>query len=121
MRYAVLRTIRFFWDQRPDLIDKKELVKGVSLILDQPDMADFAIEDLRKWQQWHMTKPILELFGKKTHDIPVVKRAILRFALRCPDPQAVAFVREQRRLDSQWVQDTESLLELDSPATVEKK
>jgi hypothetical protein len=116
MRYAGLRTIRFMWEYRPDLLERKELVKGLSLVLAHGDMADFAIEDLRKWQQWQMADKVLDLFGKKSHDVPVIKRAILRYALQCPLPRAVRFVEEQRRRDAEWVRDTEELLKLESPA-----
>lgn len=115
MRYAALRTIRFLWDQRPDLVSKKDLVAAEALVLDHGDMADFAIEDLRKWQRWETTDRVLDLFGKKTHDVPVVKRSILRYALRCPMPRAVTFVADQRRRDAEWVRDTEELLRLEYP------
>jgi hypothetical protein len=114
IRYAGLRTLRFLWDQRPDLMPQKDLIQGMCLILDQGDMADFAVEDLRKWRQWDRTDTILDLFGKKTHDIPVIRRAILRFALQSPQPRAVAFVREQRQRDADWVKDTEELLKLEN-------
>jgi hypothetical protein len=31
------------------------VVDGLGLVLAHPDVADFAIEDLRKWQRWEMT------------------------------------------------------------------
>jgi len=114
LRYAGLRTLRFFWDQRPDLIPQKGLVDGMSMILSQSDMADFAIEDLRKWHQWQLTDNILDLYGKKTHYVPVIKRAILRFALQSPQTSAATFVREQRKRDADWVKDTEELLKLEN-------
>jgi hypothetical protein len=114
LRYAGLRTLRFLWDQRLDLVPQKDLIQGMCLILDQGDMADFAVEDLRKWRQWDRTDTILDLYGKKTHDIPVIRRAILRFALQSPQARAVAFVREQRQRDADWVKDTEELLKLEN-------
>jgi hypothetical protein len=114
LRYAGLRTLRFFWDQRPDLFAKKELVQAMALILSQSDMADFAVEDMRKWQQWQMTDQILDLYGKKTHDIPVIRRAILRFALQSPEARAKTFAEEQRKRDPDWVKDTEELLKLEN-------
>jgi hypothetical protein len=114
LRYAGLRTLRFLWDQRPDLKAKKDLVQGMTLLLDQSDMADFAVEDLRKWRQWDMTDRILDLYGKKNYDIPVIRRAILRFALQSPQTRATAFVREQRQRDADWVKDTEELLKLEN-------
>jgi hypothetical protein len=116
MRYAALRTARFFWSTRTDLFSKKELADTVALLLPEPDMADFAIEDLGKWGRWEMTGRVLDLFSKESHSAPVIKRAILRFALRCPQPRAVEFVRQQRARDSEWVNDTEELLRLEAPA-----
>jgi hypothetical protein len=113
LRYAGLRTLRFFWDQRPDLVSKKDLVQGMALILGQSDMSDFAVEDLRKWHQWQLTDQILDLYGKKTHDIPVIRRAILRFALQSPGARAKTFVETQRQRDADWVKDTEELLKLE--------
>ena len=118
VRYAVLRTIRFLWDQRPDLIAKNDLVKGTALVLDHADMADFGVEDLRRWQRWEMTDRILDLLNLKSHDVPVIKRAVLRYALRNPEERAKKYVAEMRRVDMQYVQDTEALLEADSPPPV---
>jgi hypothetical protein len=121
MRYSALRTTRFLWDQRPDLVDRETLVKGVLGLLKHPDMADFAIEDLRKWQRWEQTGQVLDLFNQKSHSTPIVQKAILRFALQSPDPAAKRFVDAQRRRDSEWVNDTEELLKLETPIPVEKK
>ena len=57
LRYAALRAVRFFWDTRPDVIDKKEQVDALCLLLDQSDIADLAIEDLRKWKQCQVHGP----------------------------------------------------------------
>jgi hypothetical protein len=116
MRYAALRTVRFLWDQRPDLIGKTTLVKGVVSLLNHPDMADFAIEDLRKWQRWELTGQVLGLFNQKSHSTPIVQKAILRFALQAPGPEAAQFVRAQKQRDAEWVNDTEELLKLETPA-----
>lgn len=118
MRYQGLRTVRFLWEQRPDLVDKTTLVKGVAVVLKHPDMADFAIEDLRKWQRWEMTDAVLDLAPKKTHRSQVIQKSILRFALQSPAPRAAAYVRAERKRDAEWVGDTEELLKSETaPAT----
>lgn len=125
-RYAALRAVRFFWESRPDVFEAKELVSGVSLLLDQNDIADLGIEDLRKWGRWEMTDRILALYGQKSHDIPIIKRSILRFALAArdvenvtqPNPKAKAFVEDLRKKDAQLVQDAEELLKLEAPSLV---
>lgn len=114
LRYAALRAVRFFWESRPDVMDKKDLVEGVCQLLEQSDITDLAIEDLRKWGRWEVADRILALHGKKSHDIPIVRRSILRYALSCPHPKAAALVEEQRKRDPESVKDTEELLKLET-------
>lgn len=113
LRYAALRTVRFFWDYRSDIIQKKDLAKGVEELLDQSDIADLAIEDLRKWNRWECAAKVLELQNRKSHDIPIIRRSILRYALSCPESTAVKFVVEYRKRDSEAVKDAEELLKLE--------
>jgi hypothetical protein len=117
LRYAALRAVRFFWDSRPDVLDKKDLVQGVCKLLDQSDIADLAIEDLRKWGRWEICDRVLALQNKKSHDVPIIRRAILRFALSCPDKSAAAFVEQARKRDPEMVKDTEELLKLETGKT----
>jgi hypothetical protein len=117
-RYAGLRTVRFFWEYRQDVVKPKELVSALTILLDQPDIADLAVEDLRKWKQWTLLDRILELATRSSHDVPIVQRAILRYALTCPDTKAAAFVQEQRKVDADRVKDVEELLRLDMPVKV---
>jgi hypothetical protein len=114
LRYAALRAVRFFWDYRSDVVAKKDLVEGVTELLDQSDIADLAIEDLRKWGRWEVCDRVLGLEGKKSHDIPIMRRAILRYALSCQDAKAVAFVDKWRKKDAEFVQDAEELLKLET-------
>jgi hypothetical protein len=118
MRYAALRTVRFLWEYRPDLVSKKQLSDGVSLLLDQEDIADLAVEDLRKWGVWDMTDQVLGLQKKPAYKTPIVRRSVLRFALSCPSNKAAAaYVEEQRKLDPTAVRDAEELLKLEQSAT----
>jgi hypothetical protein len=119
VRYAVLRTLRFFWDYRNDVLSKEEILKGMSMVIQLHDLADFAIDDLRNWQAWKMTDEVLDLFAKDSHNHPVVRRAILRFALCSPAPRAKAFVTEQRKRDPAWVSDTEEMLRFDPAPKVD--
>lgn len=115
-RYAGLRAARFFWNYRPDLVKPDEVVKAVCLLLPQGDIADLAIEDLRKWKRWDVADQVLGLFDKKSHDIPIVRRSILRYALSCQKelPQAATFVADLRKKDPDLVSDAEELLKLET-------
>src|SRR5580704_8570336 len=81
-RYYALRAARFLIDSRPDLVSKAEVVKAVSVMLMQDDIADLVIDDLRKWQCWDMTDKVLSLAGVKTRDAPIIRKAIYSFALK---------------------------------------
>jgi hypothetical protein len=115
LRYAGLRSVRFFWESRPDVYEKKVLRDGILQLLDQSDIADLAIEDLRKWKQTDLVEQVLALNDKSSHNIPIVRRSILRFALSCPkDAKAAAFVQTLRKKDPEYVKDVEELLKLEA-------
>ena len=115
MRYAALRAARFLHDYRPDLVDKKELAEGVAELLDQKDIADLAVEDLRKWGCSDMTDRVMSLRGGEAYTtLPIVRRAVLRFALTFPDQAAdAAYVAEQRKSNPQAVSEAEEILKLE--------
>jgi hypothetical protein len=112
-RYAALRSMRFLWSQRPDLVEKKALVHGMLEAAEFPDISDFAIEDLRKWRAWETTDQVLGLAARKSHQVGVIQRAVLRFALQSPTKAAAAYVAVQRKRDPEQVRDTEELLKLE--------
>ena len=115
MRYAALRAARFLHDFRPDLVDKRELAEGVALLLEQKDIADLAVEDLRKWGCSDMTDRVLGLQGSEAYKtLPIVRRSVLRFALTFPDvPADAAYVAAQRKSNTQGVAEAEEILKLE--------
>jgi hypothetical protein len=125
VRYAALRCIRFFWEYRDDIIKKPAVVEAIKPLLDQPDIADLAIEDLRKWGQWDLAPTVLALFDKPSHDIPIVQRSIIKFALAAPaDKKACGEFLTRMRADAKQaerVRDLEQLLELEKPRPAEPK
>jgi hypothetical protein len=116
VRYAGLRTIRFFWESRPDIIPNKQVLEAMKVLLAQSDLADLPIEDLRKWKQWNLTSDVLHWAGEESHNtIPIVNRAILKFALAASqdDPKQTAakeFVDKARAKEPKKVEFLESLL-----------
>lgn len=116
VRYAGLKTVRFFWEFRPDVITKSQSVEAMKLLMEQADLADLPIEDLRKWQVWDVTPVVLGYAGKETHNtIPIVNRAILKFAIAAgnADPKnkaAVEFVKAARAKDPKKVEFLEELI-----------
>lgn len=129
LRYAALRAVQFLKDSRPDVITRKDAVEATTLLLNQNDIADLAIEDLRRWEQWDMTDKVLALKDTPLFETAIIRRSVLRFALGCQNKNPVAkkYVEEQRTKDAQAVSDAEELLKLEQapppapPAKSEKK
>lgn len=116
-RYAALRALRFLHDYRLDLIEKKEIIAAACLLLEQRDIADMAIEDLRKWQCWDVADKVLAVTKRDWFDEEtVVKRAVLRYCLQC-EGNAVAkgYVEARKKEDAEAVKDALELLELEKP------
>jgi hypothetical protein len=106
MREAVLRTMRFFYGWKPKET-KDQILKGVATVLPQGDIADIAVEDLRRWKLWDLTDEVLALYGRKSHDAPLMRRAIIRYAISCPNARAAEFITQRRRDDAEAVRDVE--------------
>jgi hypothetical protein len=119
-RNAALGTVRFYhgWKGKEA---EKEVVRGLGVLLDQGDIADMAIEDLRKWQLWTLTNEVLAQYGKKSHDAPLMRRAIVRYALTCAKErgsfaeQAGKFLGERRKAEPDLVKDVEESLQFEKP------
>ena len=112
-RYTALWTIRRLAEDRPDIHDMKKCTEAMVRIFEVPDLADYAIEELRRWKRWEHCDAILALAGKRAYDTAVMRRTILRFALECPTPAAKTFVSIERSKDAEWVADTEELLAIE--------
>ncbi len=116
VKYAALRTARFFWEFRPDVVPHQQVLKVMQKLVEQPDIADMPIEDLRKWKQWQLTPFILSFADKPSHNtIPINMRAILKFAIAAhwADPNnaaAAAFVKKAKQQDAKRVEFLEELL-----------
>ncbi|HEY8505281.1 MAG TPA: hypothetical protein VIL46_11910 [Gemmataceae bacterium] len=123
VRYAGLRAVRFFHDYRPDVVPEEKLVEAVTLLLEQSDIADLPIDDLRKWKRWETADKVFALYDRESHQVPIVKRAVLRFALSCPESnkKAAELVKRARAEDPERVRDIEELLELERAAAAENR
>jgi hypothetical protein len=109
VRYAALRALSFYQGWRPQE-SRANILAGIELSLPQGDIADIAVEDLTRWQMWELTPQVLALYGKKSHAAPIVRRAILRYAVSCPRQEAKTFVSERRRVEPDVIKDIEESL-----------
>jgi hypothetical protein len=114
VRLAVVRTLRYYHGSQPNE-SRANVLKGLETMLLQGDLADLAVEDLRRWQIWDLTPEVLSLYGKKGYDAPLMQRAIIRYALSCKQDNATrAFVADRRKEDPELVKEVEESLRLEN-------
>lgn len=109
LRYAALRTMRFFYNAKPQDTGP-QVLQGLGLAITQFDLADIAIQDLCKWKRWEHTKLIVSCWDKSSHQSAIVKQSIVRYALACPLPEARALLERARRQDPELVRHLEAEL-----------
>jgi len=108
-RYAALGVARFFQNGPSDV--RAEILKVMKAGVEQGDLAEIPVEDLRRWGWWDLTDSVLAQFDKKSHDFPMVRRAIVRYALMCPKPEAAKFIAALRKQDAEFVAGVEESLQ----------
>ncbi|HEY1186455.1 MAG TPA: hypothetical protein VGE74_02310 [Gemmata sp.] len=116
VKHSGLKTLRFFWEYRPDVLTKKQILDGMNVLLADPSIADMPIDDLRKWKAWEMTGEVLKYAGQESHNtLPINNRSILKFAMAASwaDPKnaaAAAHVEKVRKENPERVKLVEELL-----------
>jgi hypothetical protein len=114
VRYAVYKVFTFLWDYRQDIVKPDAIVAGMLKLMAIPDMSDLPMETLRKWGRWELTDTVLGYTKVKSHnDVPIVRRAILKFAIAAPatKAEAKAYVESVRKDDPDRVKYVEQTLQ----------
>ncbi len=107
VRLAMVRAVRVLYTWQPET-NKGNTLKAERVVLEQGELADLAIEDLRRWKLWDLTPEILALYGKKGYTAPIVERAIVRYALTNQgDATARQFVQARRQEKADLVKEVE--------------
>jgi hypothetical protein len=119
-KLAALGTLRFFHAYQPEQY-RKPILAGMAAVVARGDMADMAIEDLRRWKWWDLTKHVVAQYNQPTHGAPLVKNAILRYALTCPDETAAAFIKTVAASEPALLREVQESLEFERPASSKPK
>ena len=100
LRYAALRiTTQFLLKDYP-VKDKKVVFDRLGSIVDNGEMGDLAIDELRKAEVWDYAKRVFAAYESTDpaiKDNQFIKRAAIRFALKCPGADAKAFVEKLKK------------------------
>ncbi len=110
VRLAVVRAVRFHLNWRPKE-NRDNVLRCLEAMITQGELADVAVEELRRLQIWDLTREVLALYGKKGFDAPIVQRTILRYAQCCKEDAAVRqFLAERRRTEPDLIKEVEESL-----------
>ncbi|MFQ3652553.1 MAG: hypothetical protein SNJ75_19730, partial [Gemmataceae bacterium] len=113
LRLKAMGTLRFEFNAHPKQ-SRGEISKVMRTVLNQGELADIAIEDMRSWKIWDHTDQVVKLYNQKGFNTPIVQRAIIRYALSCPPTEASrAFLAERRKQEPEVVKDVEEGLKLE--------
>jgi hypothetical protein len=112
-RLGVVRALQFYHGWQP-AESRAHVLKSLAAMLEQGELADVAIEDLRRWEMWDLTHEVLAVYGKKGYSGPIIRRTIVRYALCCKDSkEATHFIEARRKDDPELVKDEEESLKYD--------
>jgi hypothetical protein len=97
-------------DRYPDGMKETDLDTVYAELLNHPDLADLVAGDLARAKNWRLADKVLALHDKKGFDIPIVRRALIRYSLQCPLPAAAEYVEKMRKETPDRVKTVEDLL-----------
>ena len=120
-RYQAQRALRFLHEHRQFGIERASVIVAIAALLEQEDMVDLAVDDLRRFECWEYAARIVQLPEK--FQAPIVRRSVLRYALSAPkDVKAAAdYVLLMRVLDKEAVENAEEVMKHEKEQPVAPK
>lgn len=79
--YGALQALQFMWSYTSGTIEKERMRASMRKVLERPELAEFAIRDLARWEDWSVQDRLMELYGTDGYDVPSVKTAIVCYML----------------------------------------
>ncbi len=111
--FSVVMALRVL-GQEKGVIPQDKIVATMRLVLDHPRVADQAIMDLARWQDWSVIERLVDLFKSKDPDvISFVRVPVINYLRACPSPKAKEYIEELRKIDPKSVQQSETLYNID--------
>jgi hypothetical protein len=108
--YSVVMALRILGQEKDGPIPLARIVQSMRLVLDHPRVADQAIMDLARWQDWSVMERIVELFKSKDSEVTSwVRVPVVNYLRACPLPKAKDYIAELRKIDPKSVRQSETL------------
>ncbi|MCZ2344152.1 MAG: hypothetical protein LC104_20510 [Bacteroidales bacterium] len=110
-RIAAVGTVRFFQTTHAKT-SRLAILGCYRKVIQQGELADLVIEDLRRWGWWELTPDVLAALSATPNPPPILRRGVVRYALSCPDASAKVFLTRMRQVDHKLVESVEESLKL---------
>jgi len=106
---SVVMAMRFLGQEDRGTIPRDRIVATMRLVLDHPQLADQAIMDLARWQDWSVMDRIVALFKSNDPDVNTwVRIPAINYLRACPLPIAKQHIEELRKIDPHAVRESET-------------
>ncbi|TXT36637.1 MAG: hypothetical protein FD138_919, partial [Planctomycetota bacterium] len=73
---AIMLALNVMWTDGGDRISRERLRQSMRLFLDRPEVADKAITNLSRWEDWSIQDRLMALYDAKDFDNRYVRKAI---------------------------------------------
>jgi hypothetical protein len=108
--FSVVMALRFIGQEEHGPIPRDRLITSMRLVLDHPRLADQAIMDLARWQDWSVMDRLVNLFKSADPETTTwVRIPVINYLRACPLPKAKQYIEELRKIDPKAVQQSETL------------
>ena len=78
---SIMAALRVMWTDGGDRIPQARLRQSMRLLLDHLEIADKAIADLARWEDWSIQDRLMSLYGAKDFDDRYARKAIVGYFL----------------------------------------
>jgi hypothetical protein len=85
-----MQALRVMWTDGGDRIPRERLRQSMRLVLDQPDVANKAITDLARWEDWSIQNRLMALYGADGFDDRHTREAIVGYFLAATKAKSAA-------------------------------
>lgn len=96
--YAAIMAYRFHGTEG-DVIPRNQLLVGLRMVLERPDLADLVIPDLARWEDWSVMPRLVQLFQDADEDSNWVRVPVVNYLRACPLDEAQGYMEELTKID----------------------
>jgi len=96
--YAAVMALRFHGTEG-GTIPRQRVVEALTLVLDNPHMADLVVSDLARWEDWSQLDRLVALFKAADPATSNIRLQIVNYVRVCPLPAAQEALEEFKRID----------------------